>query len=56
MEVEEFTPTEVVASKTLKQNYNYLIKKGRKVQFSLMNQTSDTWLKNQLQFNFHQTF
>ena len=33
----------------------YLIKKGRKVQIGLMNQTSDTWLKNQLQFSFHQT-
>ena len=33
----------------------YLIKKGLKVQMGFMNQTTDTWRKNQLQFSFHQT-
>jgi hypothetical protein len=33
----------------------YLIKKGLKVQMGFMNQTTETWRKNQLQFSFHQT-
>ena len=33
----------------------YLIKKGLKVQIGVMNQTTDNWRKNQLQFSFHQT-
>lgn len=32
----------------------YIIKKGLKVQLGIMNQTTDTWKKNQIQFSFHQ--
>jgi hypothetical protein len=31
----------------------YMIKKGLKIQFGAMNQTTDTWSKNQLQLSFH---
>ena len=34
----------------------YVIKKGMKVQFGIMNQTTNTWSKNQLQFSFHHNF
>lgn len=34
----------------------YMIKKGLKVQAGIMNQTTNTWSKNQLQVSFHQTF
>lgn len=34
----------------------YVIKKGLKVQFGVMNQTTDNWSKNQLQLSFHHTF
>jgi len=33
----------------------YIIKKGLKVQFGVMNQTTDNWSKNQLQLSFHHT-
>ena len=32
----------------------YMIKKGLKIQLGIMNQTTDGWRKNQLQFSFHQ--
>lgn len=32
----------------------YIIKKGLKIQIGVMNQTTDNWSKNQLQFSFHQ--
>lgn len=32
----------------------YIIKKGLRIQFGIMNQTTDNWSKNQLQFSFHQ--
>lgn len=32
----------------------YIIKKGLKVQFGIMNQTTDNWSKNQLQLSLHQ--
>jgi hypothetical protein len=32
----------------------YIIKKGLKIQLGVMNQTTDNWSKNQLQFSFHQ--
>lgn len=32
----------------------YMIKKGVKVQLGFMNQSTDSWSKNQLQFSFHQ--
>lgn len=31
----------------------YIIKKGLKVQLGIMNQTTDNWQKNQIQFSFH---
>ena len=31
----------------------YMIKKGLKIQFGAMNQTTDTWSKNQLQLSIH---
>ena len=31
-----------------------IIKKGLKIQLGVMNQTTDNWSKNQLQFSFHQ--
>ena len=34
----------------------YVIKKGWKVQVGLLNQTTNSWKKNQLQFSFHQNF
>ena len=34
----------------------YMIKKELKVQLGIMNQTTDNWSKNQLQFSFHHTF
>ena len=34
----------------------YVIKKGWKVQVGLLNQTTNGWKKNQLQFSFHQKF
>lgn len=34
----------------------YVIKKGMKVQLGIMNQTTNTWSKNQLQFSFHHNF
>lgn len=33
----------------------YVIKKGLKVQFGVMNQTTDNWSKNQLQLSLHHT-
>ena len=33
----------------------YIFKKGLKVQLGFMNQTTDNWGKNQLQFSLHQT-
>lgn len=32
----------------------YMIKKGLKIQLGIMNQTTDSWRKNQLQFSLHQ--
>ena len=32
----------------------YIIKEGLKIQFGIMNQTTDDWSKNQLQLSFHQ--
>lgn len=32
----------------------YMIKKGLKIQIGIMNQSTDSWRKNQLQFSFHQ--
>lgn len=32
----------------------YMIKKGLKIQFGIMRQTTDNWSKNQLQLSFHQ--
>jgi len=32
----------------------YMIKKGLKIQFGVMNQTTNNWRKNQLQVSFHQ--
>ena len=32
----------------------YIIKKGHKVQLGVMNQTTDSWSKNQLQLSLHQ--
>lgn len=32
----------------------YMIKKGLKIQLGIMNQTTDSWRKNQFQFSFHQ--
>ena len=32
----------------------YIIKKGLKIQFGVMNQTTDNWNKNQLQISLHQ--
>lgn len=32
----------------------YMIKKGLKIQFGIMKQTTNNWSKNQLQFSFHQ--
>ncbi len=32
----------------------YMIKKGLKIQFGVMKQSTNTWSKNQLQFSFHQ--
>ena len=32
----------------------YMIKKGLKIQFGVMNQTTNDWSKNQLQLSFHQ--
>jgi len=32
----------------------YMIKKGLKIQFGVMNQTTNKWSKNQLQLSFHQ--
>ena len=32
----------------------YIIKKGLKVQLGVMNQTTDSWSKNQLQLSLHQ--
>ena len=32
----------------------YVINQGRKIQFGVMNQTTDHWSKNQLQISFHQ--
>ena len=32
----------------------YMIKKGLKIQFGVMRQTTDNWSKNQLQLSFHQ--
>jgi len=34
----------------------YVIKKGMKVQCGIMNQTTNTWSKNQLQLSFHHNF
>jgi hypothetical protein len=34
----------------------YQIKKGLKIQLGVMNQTTNSWKKNQLQFSFHQKF
>ncbi len=34
----------------------YIIKKGLKIQFGIMNQTTDNWSKNQLQLSLHQNF
>jgi hypothetical protein len=34
--------------------FGYMIKKGLKVQFGAMNQTTDNWSKNQLQLSLHQ--
>lgn len=34
----------------------YLIKKGMKVQFGTMRQTTNAWAKNQLQLSFHHNF
>lgn len=34
----------------------YMIRKGLKVQVGLLNQTTNGWKKNQLQFSFHQKF
>ena len=31
----------------------YIIKKGLKIQLGIMNQTTDNWQKNQIQFSFH---
>ncbi len=31
----------------------YMIKKGMKIQFGIMKQSTDNWSKNQLQFSFH---
>jgi len=36
--------------------FGYMIKKGLKVQFCVMNQTTDNWGKNQLQLSLHQDF
>ena len=33
----------------------YIIKKGLKIQFGVMNQTTNNWSKNQLQLSFHHT-
>lgn len=35
--------------------FGYIIKKGLRIQFGVMNQTTDTWTKNQLQLSFHHT-
>jgi hypothetical protein len=32
----------------------YILKKGLKVQLGVMNQSTNTWQKNQLQFSLHQ--
>ncbi|MCO4813525.1 MAG: DUF2490 domain-containing protein [Flavobacteriales bacterium] len=32
----------------------YMIKKGLKIQLGIMNQTTNSWQKNQVQFSFHQ--
>lgn len=34
----------------------YIIKKGMKIQLGSMNQTTNSWNKNQLQLSFHQNF
>ena len=34
----------------------YILKEGLKLQFGLMNQTTNNWRKNQFQLSFHQTF
>lgn len=34
----------------------YVIKKGVKIQLGMMNQTTDSWQKNQLQFSLHHNF
>jgi hypothetical protein len=34
----------------------YMIKKGMKVQLGVMNQTTNSWSKNQMQLSFHQKF
>lgn len=34
----------------------YMIKKGMKVQLGVLNQTTNTWKKNQLQVSFHHSF
>ncbi len=31
----------------------YMIKEGLKIQFGVMNQTTDNWSKNQFQLSFH---
>ena len=32
----------------------YILKKGLKIQLGVMNQSTNTWQKNQLQFSLHQ--
>ena len=34
--------------------FGYMIKKGLKIQFGVMKQTTNDWSKNQLQFSLHQ--
>ena len=34
----------------------YMIKRGLKVQIGLMNQTTDSWSKNQFQLSLHHNF
>ena len=50
------TEVEVFDRNRLYVALGYMIKRNIKVQLGIMNQTSDTWSKNQLQISFHQTF
>jgi hypothetical protein len=34
----------------------YVIQEGLKVQFGVMNQTTDSWGKNQIQLSLHHSF